>query len=218
VGNIAPDCNLPNEDGTDFIPPRRVTHWMNSGRKTADDCAEFYNKYILSRKEYIRTREELSFLLGYYSHLITDAELQRTIRDPKRVSAAWGRIKKVPELAKKAAGMPEDWDAAKRLLPREDRMKDFFCMEREYLDAHPDSGWYTEIRGLEFFPDYIDYLPKQSIPKKIKIMYYEPTGETSAYPFLAFSREEYAEFVKRAIDLVVEAIKSAVEMMLPDIC
>ena len=21
VGNIAPDCNMPNEDGTEFIPP-----------------------------------------------------------------------------------------------------------------------------------------------------------------------------------------------------
>jgi len=109
---------------------------MNSGRKTADDCAEFYNKYVLSRKDEITRRKELSFLLGYYSHLITDAEFQRKIRDPGRVEAAWERIKKVPELLEKAEGFPKDWDTVKRVLPREDRMKDFFCMEREYLEEH----------------------------------------------------------------------------------
>ena len=212
VGNIAPDCNLPNDEGTDLVPSRQITHWMNGGRKTADDCKEFYNRYVASRIDEIKTIEELSFLLGYYSHLITDAELQRTIRDPERVAASWERIKKVPELAEKASGQPEDWDAVKRIFPREDRMKDFFCIEREYLDAHPGSGWFTEIRGLEYFPDYLDYLPKQSIPKKIKIMYYEPANEVSTYPFLAFSREEYSGFIERTIGLVTDAIKELKEI------
>lgn len=210
VGNIAPDCNLLNEDGTDFVPSREITHWMNGRRKTAEDCIAFYDKYVLSRIDEIKSNEELSFLLGYYSHLITDAEIQRTIRDPERVAAAWERIKKVPELVERAVGRPEDWDTVKRLFPREDRMKDFFCIEREYLDAHPASGWFTEIRGLEYFPDYIDYLPEQSIPKKIKMMYYEPALETSTYPFLAFSREEYSGFIERAVGLVVNAIKDVV--------
>lgn len=26
IGNIAPDCNLFNEDGTDFVPSKQVTH------------------------------------------------------------------------------------------------------------------------------------------------------------------------------------------------
>ena len=28
VGNIAPDCNVENEDWTAFTPSREVTHWM----------------------------------------------------------------------------------------------------------------------------------------------------------------------------------------------
>ena len=207
VGNIAPDCNLLNDEGTDFVPSRQITHWMNSARKTADDCIEFYDKYVLSRRDEIKTKEELSFLLGYYSHLITDAEIQRTIRDPGRVAASWGRIKKVPELAEKASGLLEDWDTVKRIFPKEDRMKDFFYIEWEYLNTHPDSGWFTEIKGLEYFPDYIDYLPEQSISKKIKLMYYEPANEKSTYPFVAFSREEYSGFIERTIRLVTNAIK-----------
>ena len=34
--------------------------------------------YITKRLEKMSSKEELSFLYGYYAHLITDAELQRT--------------------------------------------------------------------------------------------------------------------------------------------
>ena len=37
VGNIAPDCNVENEDWTVFTPSREVTHWMSAERKTAAD-------------------------------------------------------------------------------------------------------------------------------------------------------------------------------------
>ena len=33
VGNIAPDCNLVNDDWTVFTPSREITHWMNGNRK-----------------------------------------------------------------------------------------------------------------------------------------------------------------------------------------
>ena len=207
VGNIAPDCNMPNEDGTDFIPPRKVTHWITGERKTAADMRAFYDEYVVRRREHINSEEELSFLLGYYSHLITDAELQRTIRDEKRVAAAWQRAKAIPELLNKSEGMVEDWDSFKKLYSdRKDRQKDFYVIEREYLDKHPESGYFTEIKGIKEFPDYIDYLPKRAIAMKVPMMYYMPTLEEGQYPFVAFSREEYEGFLDRAVDMVVEAI------------
>ncbi len=42
VGNIAPDCNIENEDWTSFIPPREVTHFMRGKHKSFDDCEDFY--------------------------------------------------------------------------------------------------------------------------------------------------------------------------------
>lgn len=81
VGNIAPDCNIPNEDWTEFTPSRAVTHWMQDNGKKATDCVRFYDEYIIARLDAMKTKEEFLFLLGYYAHLITDAELQRTIRD-----------------------------------------------------------------------------------------------------------------------------------------
>ena len=46
VGNIAPDCNVENEDWTEFIPPRKVTHWMTGKSKLTADYEAFYKEYI----------------------------------------------------------------------------------------------------------------------------------------------------------------------------
>ncbi len=41
VGNIAPDCNVENENWTAFTPAREVTHWMQGKRKTVADAGDF---------------------------------------------------------------------------------------------------------------------------------------------------------------------------------
>lgn len=208
VGNIAPDCNVENEDWTQFTPSREVTHWMTGGRKKVSDCDRFYEEYIEKRKQKISLIQEKSFLLGYYAHLITDAELQRYMRDDKRVEAVWDRIKNHPELREKAKGMQENWDSVKVLINRKELMKDIYSIENEYLEKHPDSGYLTEIIGLKSFPDYIDYLPNGAIVRKINIMGYIPQKEMGEYPYMGISREEYTLFLNQATELVIEAINS----------
>ena len=210
VGNIAPDCNVENEDWTQFFPPREVTHWMTEKRKIASDCDRFYNEYIEKRHQEIQSTQEKSFLLGYYSHLITDAEFQRFIRDNKRVEAVWFRIKNHAELSEKAKGMLENWDSVKVLIDGKERMKDIYSIEKEYLEKHPDSGYLTEIIGLKYFPDYIDYLPKGAIVRKINIMGYMPQKEISEYPYIAISKEEYMDFLNHAAELVVKSLNSKI--------
>ena len=46
VGNVAPDCNVENEDWTEFTPPRKVTHWMTGRSKLTADYEGFYDEYI----------------------------------------------------------------------------------------------------------------------------------------------------------------------------
>ncbi len=209
VGNIAPDCNVENEDWTEFTPSREVTHWMSAERKKASDCDRFFKEYIENRRQEIETKEEYSFLMGYYSHLITDAEFQRFIRDEGRVAAAWKRIKQCPALLEKSSGMPENWDSVKRLLNQNDRMKDIYSIEAEYLQQHPESGYFTEILKLSDFPNYIDYFPEGAIVRKIGVMGYIPQREVSEYSYLAISEDEYKCFVNRAAELVVEAFHQA---------
>ncbi len=205
VGNIAPDCNVENEDWTNFTPPREVTHWMGRGRKASSDCDRFLHEYV-EVKEGMDAKEE-SFLLGYYAHLITDAEFQRFIRDEERIRATWQRIGEHPVLREQAKGMEENWDSVKLLIHGRERMKDIYSLEKVYLEENPESGYLTDIMNLETFPDYIDYLPKGAIVRKVKVMGYMPQGEECIYPYIGMSKEEYASFVQRATELVVEAIE-----------
>lgn len=204
VGNIAPDCNVENEDWTSFTPSREVTHWMGSSRKVAADCDRFLHKYVEKKNE-IDLREE-SFLLGYYAHLIVDAEFQRYIRDPERVKETWNRIKKHPELSELSTEMEETWDSVKLLINGKERMKDIYSIEKDYLDTHPESGYLTDIIGLTEFPDYIDYLPTGAIARKVKVMGYMPQKEDSQYPYIGMTVDEYKFFVGVATELVVNAI------------
>ncbi len=203
VGNIAPDCNVENEDWTAFTPPREVTHWMQGERKKASDCDAFCDEYILMRKDKIKSPEEYAFLLGYYSHLLTDAAFQAMIRDEDRVIAVWVRIKADEELSVAATSMNETWDSVKRLVPEKDRMREIYAMEAEYLSDHPNSGYLTEILPLKSFPEYIDYLPQGSIIRKIGVMGYVPEVNKSTNKFISISQDEYTEFVQDTIQLVV---------------
>lgn len=211
VGNIAPDCNVENEDWTAFTPSREVTHWMQGERKKASDCDAFRDQYIVERKEEIQSAEEWAFLLGYYAHLLTDAAFQAFVRDEERVKAAWRRIKADALLGPASAGMEETWDAIKQLVPKRERMRRIDVIEGEYLRDHPDSGYLTEILPLTEFPDYIDYLPSGAIVRKIGVMGYLPKPDASVTGFLTMSREEYRAFVEETTELVAEKIRALVE-------
>ncbi len=207
VGNIAPDCNVENEDWTAFTPSREVTHWMQGERKKASDCDAFCEEYILNRKGAITSNEEYSFLLGYYAHLLTDAAFQAMIRNEDRIRAVWKRIKSNEQLRQASSGMDETWDSAKKLISKSNRMKEIYTMEAEYLRDHPNSGYLTEILPLKDFPDYIDYLPRGCIVRKIGVMGYLPKPDDTV-DFITMSRQEYAEFVNQTVQLVLEMFLS----------
>ena len=204
VGNIAPDCNVENEDWTAFTPSREVTHWMQAERKRASDCDTFYEEYIAKRRNCIQTSEEYAFLMGYYAHLITDASFQKMIRDKDRVKNAWKRIKEKENLRKNSAGMEETWDNAKKLIPKQIWVGHIYSLEAEYLKAHPDSGYLTEILPLKEFPDYIDYLPKGAIVRKIGVMGYLPENNEGLGEWIAISREEYEAYIEDTIQMILK--------------
>ena len=204
VGNIAPDCNIENEDWTSFTPTRELTHWMDGTAKSFADSDRFLNGFIKAKD--VSSAEEESFLLGYYSHLIADAQFQASIRDEERIKRAWSRIRSDPVLSKKASVMEESWDSIKALLPKDERMAGIYSIERKYLDENPGSGYLTDILTLRSFPDYIDYLPKGAIPRKVKVMGYIPGISMDKHQYIAISEEEYLDFIERSADIITSAI------------
>lgn len=209
VGNIAPDCNVENEDWTSFTPSREVTHWMSRERKVASDCDSFCNEYILNSKNKIHSQEQYSILLGYYVHLITDAAFQWYIRDDKRVKDTWIRIKANENLRLSAIGYPNDWDSVKKLISKNERMHEIYSMEAEYLRANPTSGYLTEILPLKEFPDYIDYLPHECIVRKINVMGYLPEMDENLNNPISMSREEFNYFVDNTAELVMSKLRES---------
>lgn len=207
VGNIAPDCNIENEDWTAFDPPRAVTHFMGSGRKVAADCERFYKERIGVRRGSLGKGEELSFLLGYYAHLIADAEFQAMIRDEARIEAMWQRFDKDEALTTRARGMDRTWDSAKKLFSKADRFRERAQIEAEYLESYPYSGYLTEIIPLESFPDYLSFLPTGAIVRKIGVMGDVPQKEKNAPEPICISREEYMDYVDRTAALVIAKIQ-----------
>lgn len=205
VGSIAPDCNIENEDWTAFTPPREVTHWMSGTKKSAADSDRFCQEYIIERGKATAPNEELSFLLGYYAHLIADAEYQRMIRDETRVAALWQRVKADEELYERAKDLPENFDSIKLMFSKSIRFAEIETLEARYLEQNPDSCYITHILPLESFPDYIDYMPNGCIVRKIGAMGYIP--KESIEPFVV-TAEEYRKYLDDAIRLIAEKLKA----------
>lgn len=212
VGNIAPDCNVENEDWTAFTPSRKVTHWMQGQRKQASDCDAFYEEYVEKRRNAIQTAEEYAFLMGYYAHLLTDAAFQKMIRDENRVKAVWKRIRENANLRELAAGMEETWDNAKKLIPKEIWRGQIYSWEADYLKTHPDSGYLTEILTLKEFPDYIDYLPPGAIVRKIGVMGYLPSIDENEVEWIAISREEYEAYILDTFQMILKRLSKKYEV------
>ena len=203
VGSIAPDCNVENEDWTEFVPPKSVTHWMAGPRKRLSDADRFFEECIEKRREEIGAGEECAFLLGYYAHLLTDAAYELMTHNEARVRAAWVRIRQDEMLNRASVGMEETWDSIKHLITRREIKRSIQWYEAEYLQAHPDSGYLTELLPLKELPSYLDYLEPGCIVRKIGVMGHIPEKSGKEPSWIAVSREEYSAYISDTVKLIV---------------
>ncbi len=80
IGNIAPDCGLPQGDGT-YSPSSEVTHWTTDGNhKSTCDYKRFKAEHIDTEDDY----KLLSYKWGYYCHLLTDVLWSNLINAPTK--------------------------------------------------------------------------------------------------------------------------------------
>ena len=71
IGNIAPDCGIPDEGHGVYLPPTGATHFTKEyfySKKTDCDYPYIFNTFIKDESD----RKKRSFFLGYYVHLFTD--------------------------------------------------------------------------------------------------------------------------------------------------
>jgi hypothetical protein len=75
LGNIAPDSGVSDGNG-DWLPHKNMTHWRDANHFQPEN---FYNAYIAGNDLDL---ERLSFLIGYYAHLVADIDWIANIWQP----------------------------------------------------------------------------------------------------------------------------------------
>jgi len=195
VGNIAPDCNLENEDFTSFVPPRRETHYMLGDSKLTVDAKGFIKKYLHS--ELVSNRD---FYLGYLAHLITDMEFQKYIREPKRVANIYKRLHK-EGLSEQFANLPEDFDTLKAIYSKQTIFENLEVFENNDVTYRPT---WNRLLEVNHYVIPIAGFKEDAVNRKIPVMTCEE--KVSGSNGLFFDQTRYLEFISHVVTILIEQI------------
>jgi hypothetical protein len=147
IGNIGPDSGVPNQDWSNFDPPKKITHWEDDNKEIRAE--EFYNTYIKERMDQ-NSREEFSFYLGYYFHLLADVEWSKMLDNKKKESPMYeDKIKEDPQFI---------WEIK----------KDWYGLDFVYLMENPESIFFTCFQHINNVPNYLDYFPDGAFERQVK--------------------------------------------------
>lgn len=186
VGNIGPDCGMPNEDWSKFEPPTEVSHWSDKGKKNifAD---KFYKAYL--DKE-VSDRKEKSFLLGYYTHLLTDIKFKKLISKKQKEDVNYQRLKTDKKFI---WTIKEDW----------------YDLDHLYFRDNPDSIFFRVFQDVKYFPDYLDYYPEGAIIQRIKYIteFYQNPSKNLDREYKYLTRDEMNSFLDKTLDFIDNDLK-----------
>jgi hypothetical protein len=179
VGNIGPDSGMPNEDWSEFNPPKTITHWQTEDNRVNAKC--FYEKYIESDTT-SKNQDEYSFKMGYYTHLLTDIEWSK-LYDEKRKDRLYKE------------GLEKDKDFIWTIK------KDWYGLDFLYLSKNPECIFHTAFKHINYVPDYLDYFPKGAFTKQVKYIteFYLGENEETKDNFIYLTEEEMERFINTAL-------------------
>lgn len=179
VGNIAPDCGVPNEDWSRFTPDKAVTHWWSKDG-TFIELEDFKNKYLNEEGA------NLPFYLGYYFHLITDIAWS-ALYDQKKIEPIY------------AEGIQNDknfiWTAK----------KDWYGQDHLFLQRNPDFVFFRMFAKIDAFENaYFDFYPANAFTRQIQYItnFYLSANEDPERPFPYLSETEMNDFVQTTIEAI----------------
>ncbi|WIV11531.1 hypothetical protein [Proteiniborus sp. MB09-C3] len=184
VGNIGPDSGVPNEDWSQFDPPKKITHWKDEEGKINADA--FYEEYIRDDK-LSDNRERNSFLIGYYFHLIADIEWDKIVKRLKENLIYKERLENDPSFI---WTVKEDW----------------YGLDFKYLNENLESVFFKKFIHIQDVPDYLDYFPKGAIEKQTKYIrdYYLNEKPDFNREFEYLTKEEMDNYVVSTTKIIEE--------------
>ena len=185
VGNIGPDCGVPNEDWSKFDPPGEVSHWKNADGDI--DTEKFYSTYL---DKNIEDEKEKSFLLGYYVHLLTDIEFSKFLKNKKNTDRNYKPLLNDRKFI---------WTIK----------KDWYDLDHLYFRENPTGLFYKTFQHVKDFPDYMSYYPKGAVTRQVKYIteFYKNPPENLDREYIYLTMKEMDEFVADTVNAVEEELE-----------
>lgn len=185
VGNIGPDCGVPNEDWSQFTPPTKISHWSNGGK--SDIQADRFMETHL--KDPSMDHKKKSFMMGYYVHLLTDIAFSNFLSEKKEKSPDYEPLKSDPAFI---------WTIK----------KDWYDLDHKYFRDHPDNIFQRVFQHVKNFPDYLDYYPAGAVQGQVDYItkYYSNPSENLDRDYQYLTEEEMNRFVDVTINDIVDTL------------
>ncbi|MBN2659390.1 MAG: zinc dependent phospholipase C family protein [Spirochaetales bacterium] len=176
VGNIGPDCGVPNEDWSRFDPPGEVSHWRLVDK--AIDYKAFYKEHCINRTS--------DFYLGYYVHLLTDFLWAEIVYQRKRRQYE----KELKADRNFIWTMKEDW----------------YDLDKKFLNENNLPAYNEFIQIKEFKNRYLDFYSENAFSSKIKFIteFYESRDRKLNRDFAYLTEKEMDDFVDEGYARIIE--------------
>ena len=188
MGNIAPDSGMPNADWTAYSPPKAVSHYKTHQHdETFFDLDRFISEHLTAEQIRAYSRREFSFFLGYYVHLLTDADWTLKIFRPMIAEYVEKRGEDKHTFIWK---MKQDW----------------YDLDFRYLEEHPDfRAYHLYEQASGFSNDFMDIFSKDAFDNRREYIcgfYRGRHGELyREYPFLTPARAD--AFVGKTVEVLL---------------
>lgn len=185
VGNVGQDCGQPNEDWSEFFPPKSVSHWINEDNFI--EAEKFYKKYL---NKGIEDNKLYSFLLGYYVHLLIDIEWIGIMDEKKKTD---NNYKKLEKDEKFIWTIKEDW----------------YDLDHLYFRKNPNSIFHRIFKNIESFPDYLDYYPAGAIERQLRYIreFYTKYNGNPDREYIYLTEKEMDDFVSKKSNDIIELLE-----------
>ena len=195
VGNVGPDCGVPNEDWSAFSPPKPVSHWMNAqGRIEPERFRDAWLGEANRREAGVRSVDggdvqcddrRHAFLLGYYAHLLTDIAWSRMYQEKKAESPHYQPLRDDPTFIWK---IKEDW----------------YDLDHLHFRKQPHGVFHTVFQKIESFPDYLPYYPQGGIERQVRYIqqYYRQPERNLDRDYVYLTEAEMDRFVAETTETV----------------
>ena len=205
IGNVGPDCGLPNKNWSTFTPPKEISHFTIGG--TSDFLGMQADKFILSDikfySEYLKdsdlisSQDDRSFLFGYFIHLITDNLWNYYIMKPLKE-------KYLRDLQKNPNFI---WEVK----------NDWYDLDKIYITENKDSLFWTDFLNAEYNENFLDFLPTEGIQRQLEFIkkFYQISKDDYLRllnkKFVYLKKKEMNNFIQNSTNIILKILKQIVD-------